>query len=119
MKKDNQGRQFIAFHDVRGALVTASASLTTGTATSLLAGDADYFLDLIDITMANNSTVSATVALVNDGTTIRQFEVPAANTLHINFDTPLLQLTKNVLWNADMNDITVTTVTIGAKFIKR
>ena len=31
--KDKKGRQFIAMHEVRDALVSANANLTTGTAT--------------------------------------------------------------------------------------
>lgn len=119
MKTDPQGRQFIAAHDVRGAIVTAAASLTTGTATSLLAGDADHFLDLIEVTFANNSTVSASVALTNDGTSIRTFQVPASNTLAVNFEAPLNQNTKNTPWLADMEDITATTVSVGARFIRK
>ncbi len=41
MKTDISGREFIAFHEVRGAIVSCTASLTTGTATTLIAGDVD------------------------------------------------------------------------------
>lgn len=118
-KVDSQGRNFIRLHDVRGALVTASASLTTGTAATFITGDADYFLDLAEVTMANNSTVSATIILTNDGSTVRSFEVPAANTLHLKFDAQLPQPVKNTPWGIDMNDITGTTVSVGAIFIRK
>lgn len=116
--KDTRGRQFIAMHDARGAIVTAAASLTTGTAATFLSGDASDFLDLIEATFANNSTAAATVTLANDGTTIRTIVVPAATTLAVKWDVPIKQLTKNVPWVIDMEDITGTTVTVGANFIK-
>jgi len=118
-KKDSQGRQFIAHHDVRSALVSATASLTTGTAATLLAGDSDYLLDMVEVTFANNSTVGATVALVSDGTTIKTVVAPANGTAQLHFYAPLRQSTKNTPWIADMEDITGTTVTIDAVFIKK
>lgn len=118
-KYDRDGKLMVQLHDIRGAIVTANATLTTGTATSLLTGDADKMLDLIEMTCANNSSVGATVALINEGTTIRNINIPAYGTVQLVFDTPLEQLTKNTPWNVDMNDITGTTVSIGALFIKR
>lgn len=116
--KDATGRTFIAMHEVRGGLVTANASITTGTATSLISGDADKFLDIVEISFANNSTVGAHVNIVNDGTTIRGVDVPLSGTVQLCFDTPLKQITKNTPWNIDMDDITGTTVMVGATLIK-
>lgn len=109
----------MAFHDVRGALVSAVATLTTGTAGTLINGDADYFLDIVEITMANNSTVAAAVDLKNDGTTVRSISVPANGTVQLTFDAPLRQETKNIPWVLDMEDITGTSVTVGATLIKQ
>lgn len=117
-KYDRQGRQFIALHDVRGAIVTASASLSSGTAASLIAGDSDYFLDIIELTCANNSNAATTVTLINDGTTIRTFGVPAFSTAQVQFDVPLGQNTKNTPWIVDLPDITGTTISIAARLIK-
>lgn len=113
-----QEKQFIAFHDVRGALVTATASLTSGTATSLVSGDTANYLDLVELTCANNSGAAANVILTNDGSTIRTFEVPPYTTL-FKYDVPVEQITKGTGWSVDMEDITGTTVTIDALFVKR
>lgn len=118
-KLDSQGRQFIAQHDVRGAIVSAIASLSTGTATTLIAGDADYFLDIIEMTFANNSTATAGIDLNNDGTTIRHIDVEAGATVQLSFPAPLKQGKKNLPWIVDMNDITGTTVSIGAQLIRK
>lgn len=119
MKQDKQGKQFVALHDVRGAFVTASASLTSGTASELLSGDADYFLDVIEVTFANNSNATASIALKNDGSTVRTITATANGTVQLQFDAPLEQPVKNTPWNVDMEDITGTTVSIGAVFMKR
>lgn len=117
--KDSRGKQLIAMHDVRSALVTAAASLTTGTAATFLAADNDYFLDLVEATFANSSTATASIALANDGTTIRTLSIPAGNTLQVFFDAPLKQLNKSIAWVIDMEDITGTTINVGATFIKQ
>lgn len=117
--KDLQGRQFVAHHDVRNAIYSASATLSTGTATSLIAGDSGYFLDIIELTAANNSDVAVSVTLTNDGTTIRTVGVPAGSTTQLRFDVPLKQQTKNTPWIVDMGDITGTTVTVEAYLIKK
>ena len=116
-KTDSQGRQFIALHDVRGALVTASATLTTGTAQTLIAGDTDYFLDLIEVSFANNSG-SAQVLLTNDGTTICTVQA-GAGTTQMFFDAGLTQNTKNTPWLADLEDITGSSIVVNATFIKK
>lgn len=109
----------MALHDVRGALVSAAASPTTGTAVSLLAGDADYFLDCVEVSMTNQSTVAVGVALINDGTTIRTFQIPANKTELFKFDVPLRQQTKATPWVADMDDVTGTTLVVEGIFIKK
>ena len=119
MKTDYEGRQFVALHDIRGALVSASASPASGTAASLIAGDADYFLDIVEVSMSNQSTVAVGVALVNDGATIRTFQIPANKTEHFKFDVPLRQQTKATPWLADMDDVTGTTLVIEAILIKK
>lgn len=118
MKNDYQGKQFIAVHDVRGAIVSAQATLTTGTATTLLAGDTDYNLDAIEIFASNNSTASVNVIITSDGTTLRTLQIPASDTKQFKFDVPLRQVTKGTPWQADMEDVTGTTVTLDCEFIK-
>lgn len=117
--KDSRGRQLIRMHELRDGLVTASASLSTGTAATLLAAETDYFLDMIEATFANNSNAAAQIALKNDATTIRTLQIPAGDTLALRFDAALKQLTKNTPWVVDMEDITGTTIEIGATFVRK
>ena len=119
MKYDRDDKLMVQLHDIRGAVVTANATVTTGTTTSLITGDADKMLDLVEVTFANNSSVGAHIDLINDGTTVRAVDIPAYGTVQLVFDTPLEQIIKNTPWNVDMNDITGSTVKIGALFIKR
>lgn len=104
--------------EVRTSTLSTLVSVTNGVATSFIAGDTDYFLDIIELTIANASTVAATVALTNDGTTIRTFVAPASTTLCLQFNAPLKQNTKNTPWLVDMEDISGTTLNIGAYLMK-
>lgn len=118
-KRDNENRMFIAQHEVRGAVVTAYATVTSGTPTVLDPGDADYFTDIVEIQLSNNSTVAVGVDLFQDGTKIRHFELPANTTFEVDYIVPLKSVTKNVPWLIDMPDITGTTVEVAAKLIKK
>lgn len=109
---------FTARHDVRGGIATAYATLITGTAAIFFTGDADYFSDMIEIQMSNNSTVAVGIDLTQDGSKIRHFEIPANTTIEIAYDVPLKQNTIAVPWIIDMPDITGTSVEIAASFIK-
>lgn len=118
IKKDTLGRLFITKHDVRDALVSAQASVSNGTETTLASGDSDYFLDIVEIAFANNSDAAVSVVLKNDGSTIRTFQVPANNTLVPPLETGIRQLTKNTPWRVDLPDITGTTISVDAVLIK-
>ena len=109
--------------DVRGATVTAAATLTNGTATSLIAGDADYLLDIVEITFSTGTTVAlgtatAGIDLINDGTVVRHIDLAEGGPNQLRFDVPLKQLTTNTPWIVDMDDVTGTTVRINATIIK-
>lgn len=124
LKQDAAGRGIMVMHDARGAVISAAANLTTGTATSLIVGDADYLLDIVEMTLANNSSVAlggglAGVDLINDGTIVRHIDLPDLGTIQLLFNPPLKQITKNTPWNVDLNDITGTTISIGATLVKR
>ena len=118
MKKDTNEKQIIGFHEVRSAMTTATASLTSGAGVSLITGDTDYFLDILEMTCANNSA-TVNVLLKSDGTTVRTLQLPANTTKQYKFDVPLKQETKETPWVVEMEDITGTTVTIDAHLIKK
>src|SRR3990167_584814 len=103
---------------VRGAIVTASVSLSTGTPTTLLAGDTDYLLDLVQIYFANSSSAATTVTLLDDGTSLHTFNAPVVTTQGAlyNFEIPWPQSAKGGRWYLDMPDITGTTVDVKAIF---
>ncbi len=117
-KMDTSGRRVITLHEVRSALVTAYATVTSGSNTQLDPGDVDYFTDIIEIQLSNNSTVAVGVNLVNDGTKIRHYEIPANSTIEVPYVCPLKQQTKNLPWFIAMSDVTGTTVEVGATLIK-
>lgn len=118
-KYDRDGKLMVQFHELRGAVVSANVTLSTGTTTSLIAGDSDKMLDIVEISFANDSTAATTVTLSNDGTTVRTVNVPTSGTVQLYFDVPLEQITKNTPWLIDMPDITGTNIYVGASLIKR
>lgn len=112
---DAAGLPFVQGFNVRNAYSTAEASLTTGTNTSLQAAVTGRFMDLVELSFANNSA-TASVAIKDDGTTVRTFQLPASNTVQYRFDPPIPQGSLGSIWSADMEDITGTTVSVGALF---
>ena len=103
---------------VRGACVTASATLTNGTNTTLLTGDSAYKLDLVEISISNTSTVAVPVTLKDDGTTVRNFNIPLSGTVQANYSIPLPQSAAGGIWSVDTADDTNTTINVEAIFIK-
>ena len=104
---------------VRDIHVTAQATLSTGTPTAFLSGDTAKFLDLLHVTLANNSTVAANVVLKDDGSSAKTFQVPANSTLIVDLSSlPLFQSLKGSNWQLDMEDITGTTIQADALFVK-
>lgn len=112
---DDLGRGIVR-HCVRDLVYTATASLSTGTAATLFTGASGFFADLKQITLSNNSTASATVAVLDESTTVRTIQVPAGNTLNFTFDPALKQSATGGNWGVDMEDITGTTVSVAAEF---
>lgn len=118
MKQDVLGRDVVLLYATRDALVTAQVTLTTGTNATLIAGDTDYPLDILEITFANQSNAAAQVSLKDDGTTVKTLEIPAGNTLELVENIPIPQSRKNSVWSVDMEDITGTTVVVEAILMK-
>jgi len=114
------GQMFAGSYTLRDATTTGNASLTNGTVTSLRAGVAGRFLDLAQITMANTSTAAnsgATIEITDDSTTVRTLRAANNQTTSVIFDPPIPQGAKGSAWRADMNDLSNTTVNVGALFL--
>lgn len=111
-----QGHLLTALH-ARDALVTASVTLTNGTSQTLIAGDLDYPLDLVEATFSNQSTVAAQVTLRDDGTDVRTLAV-ASGCTELVPPAPYPQGRKGGNWTVDMEDITGTTIVVDALFIR-
>lgn len=106
-------------HAIRDSITTAYVSLTGGTKTELVAGVSGYYLDLIQISLANNSSVAVTgVTLSDESTTVQQFSIPVTGATVAHFPAPLRQSAKGVSWYVDLADISGTTVTVQALFLK-
>ena len=118
IKKDLQGRQITIPYVVREAIVTAHASVTTGTNTTLISGDVATRLDLVQIGFSNNSDAATTVTLSDDGTTVRVYPVPANTANEFQYQIPIPQNAKGGNWQVDLPDITGTTITVRAIFVK-
>lgn len=115
---DDLGRQLTRPFQVRDLITTAIAILSTGTAATLVTGVSGAFLDLKQISFANNSGASASVAILDESTTVRTIQVPVSSTVHLSFDPPLKQNATGVNWNIDMEDITGTTISVAAEFFQ-
>ncbi len=115
---DDLGRQITRPYQVRDLLLTSFVSLTTGTKTELAAGVASNFLDLIQISFANNSDAATVVTLTDESTTVLSIPVAANSAGALSFSPPLPQSATGVSWYVDLPDITGTTITINGTFSK-
>ena len=116
---DKMGRQ-LTRAQARDLTVTAYASLTTGTETTLVSAVAGSYLDLVYIMGANNSDVAVTVNIrpVTAGNIVMTLQVPANGVAGIACPMPLPQGDPGNNWTVDMGDITGTTVYMTALFSK-
>ena len=125
MKHTTDGIYVTQPFEVSGAFVTASASLTNGTSATLVSGDSDYYLDLVEIMFSSTSTVALgtanfSIALKNDGSTERTFVMgEGQDVIQCTFPAPLRQNAKNTNWVVDMDDVSGTTVNVYATFVKK
>lgn len=104
---------------VRDSITTAYVALTGGTKTELVAGVSGYYLDLIQISLANNSSVAVTdFTLFDESTTVQKFSIPLNGHTEAQFPAGIRQSAKGVSWYIDMGDTTGTTITAQATFLK-
>ena len=117
---DSSNPQPVTEITVRSSYKTAYASVTNGTETTILTGEASYYHDLVWIMCANQSDAAVTLDLreTTAGTVMATIEVPANGTAGIAPALPLPQSNISGAWTADMDDITGTTVDITALFKK-
>lgn len=116
---DTMGRLINWPFSIRGLAGTASATLTNGTpATFIAAGGSGVTRDIVHISFANQSTAAASVELLMDGTHVKTVQVPASDTLSLDFTYPLLLTSANTVWTIDMEDITGTTVIADATYVR-
>src|SRR3990167_7676002 len=117
---DDVGRQLIRPVQVRDLIATAYVSLTNGTETTLLAGVAGSYLDLIYVMGANNSDVAVSVDIraVTAGNIQTTIRIPANGTAGVSLPVPIPQDETGNNWTADLPDITGTTITLSALFSK-
>ena len=117
---DKLGRQIMRPVQMRDLTTTAYTTLTNGTETSLLAGSASTFHDLIYVMGANQSDVAVTVDFRcgTAGAVVLSLQIPANGTAGIACPVPLPMPEVAQAWTADMSDITGTSVDITALFSK-
>lgn len=122
IRTDKIGRPVMTPIQVRDLRATAYATLSTNTETTLLAGIASTFLDLVYIAFANTSSGAIAIDL-RDATTggiVATFNCPAEATQGIALSMPIPQNVAADTWTVDFNDadISNTTVFVNALFAK-
>ncbi len=113
---DDLGRQLTRPFQVRDLIVTAAATLSTGTKTALTTAVAGAYLDLLGISCSNDSSVAVVVTLTDESTTVRTIPIAATSVTQVNFTVPVPQSATGTAWYVDIPDITGTNVTINAEF---
>lgn len=121
---DDLGRQLTRPVQVRDLIVTARATVSTGTETTLLSGASGSYHDLIFIHATNSSGAATTIDVrsVTGGNVVLTLDVPATGVGNSNpsvtLPVPYPQDATGNNWTVDMPDITGTTVTVEALFSK-
>ncbi|MAD98704.1 MAG: hypothetical protein CMB99_15380 [Flavobacteriaceae bacterium] len=115
---DQIGRTVVYPYQVRELTSTAEVTLSDGDAAVLLSGVTSTFHDLLEVTCANTSDAAINISLTDDGSVVRNLELPANDTKGFTFPGPIPQSASGGTWYADMEDVTGTTVRVGATFIK-
>ena len=117
---DDLGRTLVRPIQVRDLIATAYVSLTNGTETTLLAGAASTFHDLIYVMCANQSDAATFVDFRcgTAGEVTLTVQVPASGTAGVSLSVPHKMPEVAQAWTADMPDITGTTMDITGQFSK-
>lgn len=119
---DKYGRQVIWPYQIREFQSTAYVTLTGGGETTLLAGEAGVFNDLMLITAANESGAAQTIQIraSTGGGIVGAVRVPADSTSGFSLSYPIIQNAVADTWTVQNagTDVTNTTVKVSATFIK-
>lgn len=120
---DKVGRIISYPYQVRDLIATSQAELATLAEVTLLAGATGTFHDLVEITCANNSGAAVRISLRDNiaGGVVKTFDIPATNTITQTFPIPIPQNEAANSWtiqNAASGDVSGTTITVSAIFIK-
>lgn len=115
---DDLGRQLVRPIQVRDLIKTAYATATNGTETTLLAGTASAFNDLIYLMGANNSdaAVSVDIRCCTGGPVVTTLQIPAYGTVGFTLPVPIPQYEVACAWTFDGPDETGRTIAITALF---
>lgn len=115
---DDLGRQLMRPVQVRDLIVTARASVSNGTETTLLAASAGSFHDLIYLMAANNSdaAVSLDIRCTTGGNVVMTIQIPASGTAGVSLPVPMPQDATGNNWTIDGPDETGRTITVSALF---
>jgi hypothetical protein len=118
---DKLGRLLSRPVQVRDLILTAYATVSTGTEATLLTAAVGTFADLIMITATNQSTVATQLDIraVSGGNIIHTMFLPAQNgPVGWSLSVPWPQDATGNAWTVDLPDITGTTVNVSALFSK-
>lgn len=115
---DDLGRTITRPIQMRDLTVTAYATLSNGTETTLLAASAGNYHDLIYVMGANTSDAAITVDIraVTGGNIMTTLQIPASSTAGMALPVPIPQSETGNNWTADMGDYTNTTVYLTGLF---
>lgn len=115
---DDLGRQVMRPMQVRDLILTAYATVSNGTETTLRAAVAGAYLDLITLVGANNSdaAVSVDIRAVTAGGVVGNLQIPANGTAGFALPVPYPQQETGNNWTVDLPDITGTTISFTALF---
>ena len=123
---DDVGRAVVYPYQVRDLISTSRAAITTAGYSVLLAGVSGVFLDLIEVTGANESVNAVTVSIKDsDGAAaVRTIQIPANDTKSFTFPVPVPQNEASNSWAVQVDDFvtdgttTNGTVTFSALFVR-
>lgn len=119
---DKLGRQLVIPYQVRDLVSTARATASTGAETTLFAGAASTFHDMVYVRAANTSTAAVAISIrdATGGGVVSSIVVPASDTHSSLYTVPLPQNAAGDTWTFQNTgtDVSNTTIEVSALFLK-